>query len=103
MSIAHGGGSRVYLIRGSDIQQLTEDHSLVYKQVRRELLSKEEAQKTYMKNLLTRTLGTAPDDYVDCDKFTLAAGDILILCTDGLNSMVSYDDIRSAVMSTSDP
>ncbi len=103
MSIAHVGDSRVYLVRGRDIQQLTEDHSVVYEQVKHELVTKEKAQKSNIKNLLTRALGTVPDVDVDCSELTLASGDILILCTDGLNSMASDDDILSAVLSTGDP
>ncbi len=103
MSIAHVGDSRVYLVRACDIEQLTDDHSLVYEQVKRELLTKEEAQISSMKNLLTRALGTAPDVEVDLDELTLADNDILILCTDGLNSMVTDDEILSQVLSTNDP
>jgi len=103
LSIVHVGDSRVYLIRAGTIEQLTDDHSVVYEQVKRELLTKEEAQKSEMKHLLTRALGTTADVDVDADELTLAGGDILILCTDGLNSMVSDDDILSVVASTHDP
>lgn len=103
LSIAHVGDSRVYLVRAGNIEQLTDDHSVVYEQVKRELLTKEEAQKSEMKNLLTRALGTTSDVDVDVNELTLAGGDILILCTDGLNSMVSDDDILSVVVSTNEP
>ena len=103
LSIAHVGDSRVYLVRAGNIEQLTDDHSVVYEQVKRELLTKEEAQKSEMKNLLTRALGATSDVDVDVDELTLAGDDILILCTDGLNSMVSDDDILSIVVSTNDP
>ena len=103
LSIAHVGDSRVYLVRAGNIEQLTDDHSVVYEQMKRELLTKEEAQKSEMKHVLTRALGTRSDVDVDVDELTLAGGDILILCTDGLNSMVSDDDILSVVASTNDP
>lgn len=103
LSIAHVGDSRVYLVRAGNIEQLTDDHSVVYEQVKRELLTKEEAEKSEMKHLLTRALGTTPGVDVDFDELTLVGGDILILCTDGLNSMVSDDDILSVVVSTNDP
>ena len=103
LSIAHVGDSRVYLVRAGGIEQLTDDHSVVYEQVRRELLTKDEAEKSEMRNILTRALGVSHDVEVDFDELTLARNDILILCTDGLNTMVSDDEILSAVMSTADP
>lgn len=103
LSIAHVGDSRVYLVRAGNIELLTDDHSVVYEQVKRDLLTKEEAQKSEIKNLLTRALGSLPEVEVDCNEMTLANGDILVLCTDGLNSMVTDDDIRSVVLSTNDP
>jgi serine/threonine protein phosphatase PrpC len=103
LSIAHVGDSRVYLVRAGDIEQLTDDHSIVYEQVKRELITKEEAQKSDMRNILTRAVGIAPDVEVDFDELTLTDGDIIILCSDGLSSMVSDDDILSAAISTSNP
>ncbi|MGZ6275509.1 MAG: Stp1/IreP family PP2C-type Ser/Thr phosphatase [Syntrophales bacterium] len=103
LSIAHVGDSRVYLVRAGDIEQLTDDHSVVYEQVKRELVTREDARKSEIRNLLTRALGVASDVEVDVSELTLSAGDILILCTDGLNSMVSDDDILTLAVSTKDP
>lgn len=103
LSIAHVGDSRVYLVRAGDIAQLTDDHTLVYEQVKREIMTKEEADVSKMKNLLTRAVGIRPEVEVDLDELTLADGDILILCTDGLSSMVTDDDILAVVTSTEDP
>lgn len=103
MSIAHVGDSRVYLVRAGGIEQLTDDHSIVYEQVKRELITKEEAQKSDMKNILTRAVGIAADVEVDFNELTLAQGDILILCSDGLSTMVSDDRILSVVISTENP
>jgi serine/threonine protein phosphatase PrpC len=103
LSIGHVGDSRVYLIRAGDIAQLTDDHTLVYEQVKREIMTKEEADVSDMKNLLTRAVGIRPEVEVDLDELTLADGDILILCTDGLSSMVTDDDILSVVISVEDP
>jgi serine/threonine protein phosphatase PrpC len=103
LSIAHVGDSRVYLVRAGDIEQLTDDHSVVYEQVKRELLTREEAQESEIRNLLTRALGVASDVEVDISEMTLSAGDVLVLCTDGLNSMVSDDDILTLAASTNDP
>ena len=103
LSIAHVGDSRVYLVRAGDIEQLTDDHSIVYEQVKRELITRDEAQKSDMKNILTRAVGISPDVEVDFNEMTLTDGDILILCSDGLSSMVSDDDILSVVISTGNP
>ena len=103
LSIAHVGDSRVYLIRAGEIEQLTDDHSLVYEQVKRDLITKEEAEKSEMKNILTRAIGIAPDVDVDIDEMSLADGDILLLCTDGLTGMVLDDQILSVVTATRDP
>lgn len=103
LSIAHVGDSRVYLVRAGSIEQLTDDHSVVYEQVRRELLTKEEAEKSEMRNILTRALGVHQDVEVDFDEMTLMENDVLILCTDGLNTMISDDEMLSVVMSTKDP
>jgi serine/threonine protein phosphatase PrpC len=103
LSIAHVGDSRIYLVRAGDIEQLTDDHSFVSEQVKRELITKEEAQKSDMKNILTRAVGIAPDVEIDFDELTLADRDILILCSDGLSSMVSDDDILSAATSVNNP
>lgn len=103
LSIAHVGDSRVYLGRAGDIEQLTDDHSVVYEQVKRELLTSEEAQKSEIRNLLARALGVAFDVEVDVNELTLSVGNILILCTDGLSSMVSDDDILCLAVSTKNP
>lgn len=103
LSVAHVGDSRAYLIRAGDVEQLTDDHSIVYEQVKRDLITKEEAMKSDMKNILTRAVGIAPNVEVDFDELTLADGDILVLCSDGLSAMVSDDDILSTVVSTNNP
>lgn len=102
-SIAHVGDSRVYLARAGSLQQLTDDHSLVSEQVKHELITKEQARESEMKNVLTRALGVAPEVDVDLDELTLSGDDILILCTDGLSNMVSDEDMLSVVTRFKDP
>jgi protein phosphatase len=101
-AIGHAGDSRIYLIRDGAIQQLTQDHSLVMEQVRRGLLTKEEAQRSEMQNIIIRALG--PDEKVDADleDHVAAAGDILLLCSDGLNRHVSDDQILKITKGTSE-
>lgn len=103
LSIAHVGDSRVYLIRAGGILQLTEDHSVVYEQYKRGFLTKDDVEKSGMRNVLSRALGISKQVEVDCDELTLMKDDILMLCTDGLNTMVSDDEILYEVMATNNP
>lgn len=97
MSIAHVGDSRIYLIRAGSMAQLTEDHSVVSEQVKKGLLTIEEAKVSVLKNIITRALGSAPYVDVDLDEIGLKAGDRILLCTDGLTNMVTDKLILSTV------
>jgi serine/threonine protein phosphatase PrpC len=103
LSIAHIGDSRVYLIRAGNIEQLTDDHSVVYEQIKRDLITKEEASRSEMKNILTRALGIADDVEVDLAEMTLSPQDILLLCSDGLSGMVDDDSMLSVATTFDDP
>jgi len=97
VSIGHVGDSRAYLIRDGKLEQLTEDHSLVAELVRSGRLSPEEAESHPQRSVITRALGTDPD--VDVDSFSVEgkAGDLFLICSDGLTSMVDDAAILSAV------
>jgi protein phosphatase len=97
VSIGHVGDSRAYLVRGGSLQQLTDDHSLVNELVKSGRLSPEEAETHPQRSVITRALGTDPD--VDADVFTVHArpGDVFLLCSDGLSSMVSDEAILEVV------
>jgi serine/threonine protein phosphatase PrpC len=103
LSIAHIGDSRVYLVRAGDIEQLTDDHSVVYEQVKRSLITKEEARQSEIKNVLTRALGIAAEAEVDLAEMTLVPDDILLLCSDGLSNMVEDETMLTVVTATRDP
>ncbi len=103
LSVAHVGDSRCYLIRRGELEQLTQDHSLVMDQVRRGLISKAEAATNSNQNILTRSLGTQPSVQVDVDEHPLFPGDILLLCSDGLGKEMSDDQVLHAALQTSDP
>ena len=94
VTIGHVGDSRAYRLRDGEIEQLTDDHSLVAELVRSGKLSPEEADSHPQRNVITRVLGTDPD--VDVDVFTVDAeeGDVFLLCSDGLTTMV--DETRIA-------
>ncbi len=86
--IGHVGDSRAYLVRDRTLEQLTDDHSLVAELVRSGKLSPEEAGAHPQRSVITRVLGTDPD--VDVDTFAVETrpGDVFILCSDGLSSMI---------------
>lgn len=97
LSVAHIGDSRLYLIRGGGIQPLTEDHSLVAEQVRRGLLTEEEAERSPQKNIVTRALGIDETVEVTLDELPLEVNDALLLCSDGLTRGVKPDEILREV------
>src|SRR5664280_1713058 len=83
-SIANVGDSRIYLFREGQLLQLTEDHSLVMEQVRRGMLTLEEAKRSSAQNIITRALGTDERTLPDLGEFPAQEGDILLLTTDGV-------------------
>jgi PPM family protein phosphatase len=97
VSFGHVGDSRAYLIRDGALEQLTEDHSLVAELVRSGQLSPEEAETHPQRSVITRALGSDPD--VDVDTFSIEAreGDLFMICSDGLTSMVDDDVILRTV------
>lgn len=98
-SVCHVGDSRVYLIRGNDIKQLTNDHSLVMEQVRRGLMTLEEAEKSEMQNIIIRALGSESTVEADVDDFVAMHGDTLLLASDGLTKYVRAADLLKFVRS----
>ena len=102
VAFGHVGDSRAYLARGGALQQLTDDHSLVAELVRGGKLSPEEAEHHPQRSVITRALGTDPD--VDVDAFTVTPeeGDVFLLCSDGLTTMVSDEAILRVLAEQSD-
>ena len=97
VAIGHVGDSRAYLVRGGRLEQLTEDHSLVAELVRSGKLSPEEAEGHPQRSVITRALGTDPD--VDVDTFSVETkpGDLFLICSDGLTTMVDDETILAEV------
>jgi protein phosphatase len=90
----HVGDSRAYVLRDNQLDQLTDDHSLVAELVRRGELSPAEAEVHPQRSVITRALGTDPD--VDIDTFAVSPqpGDVFLICSDGLSSYVDGDEIE---------
>jgi protein phosphatase len=97
VSFAHVGDSRAYLLRDGALQRLSEDHSLVHELVRQGQLSEVEAEQHPQRSVITRALGTDEDVQIDTFSLQSKPGDVLLLCTDGLNTMVSEADIAAAL------
>jgi PPM family protein phosphatase len=94
ITFGHVGDSRAYRLRGGRLEQITDDHSLVAELVRRGELSAQEAEVHPQRSVITRALGTDPD--VDVDAFSVRpqAGDLYLLCSDGLSDMVPAEAIE---------
>jgi PPM family protein phosphatase len=95
--IGHVGDSRAYLLRDGELSQLTDDHSLVGELVRSGKLAPEEAETHPQRSVITRVLGTDPDVDVDTLAIETRSGDLFLLCSDGLYSMVGNDRILELV------
>lgn len=99
--IAHAGDSRAYLVRGGSIEQLTSDHSVVGELVEKGLIDREDAARHPRRNVLTRAVGLRNDVVPDIrEALPFEDGDSILLCTDGLFSMVSEADILAIVKDT---
>jgi len=97
VSIGHVGDSRAYRIREGALEQLTKDHSLVGELMRSGRLSPEEAESHPQRSVITRAVGTEPDVDVDTFSVDTEAGDVFLLCSDGLTDMVSDDTIQTVI------
>lgn len=91
--VAHVGDSRIYLLRGGEIRQITEDHSLVASMVREGLLSAKEAETHPRRNVLQRSMGVSEQVEVDTLSLEVQVGDKFILCSDGLHGVVKLDEL----------
>lgn len=85
------GDSRVYLARGGEVSQLTEDHTFVQKQVKAGKLTPEQARRSRLKNIITRAIGQKEWVNVDVTTHALRPGDRVLLCTDGLHDHLDRD------------
>ncbi len=103
LEYAHVGDSRLYLWRDGRLQQVTDDHSLVGEMVREGHLSREAAQTHPQRSILSRALGTEPDVEIDTGELPLRAGDAVLLCSDGLSSMVTDDTIAGVLAALDEP
>ncbi len=102
VAVGHVGDSRAYRIRDGSLEQITEDHSLVAGLVRSGRLSPEEAELHPQRSVITRALGTDPAVEVDSFVVDAQAGDVYLLCSDGLTAMIDEATVLRAVASSPD-
>ncbi len=95
--IANVGDSRAYLYSEGQLWQLTEDHSLINEQVRAGVLTAEEAPLVIGRNVITRSIGFEREVQVDILERKIQAGEVYLLCSDGLSSLVIDEDIQEII------
>jgi serine/threonine protein phosphatase PrpC len=103
LTVAHVGDSRCYLFSGDRLEQLTEDHSLVQRMINTGNLSRSEARIHPYRNVIYRSIGGDDQIEIDIIRRKLSNDDVLLLCSDGLNGMLSDDQIRDILMVNPDP
>ncbi|MCB1042133.1 MAG: Stp1/IreP family PP2C-type Ser/Thr phosphatase [Acidobacteria bacterium] len=95
--IAHVGDSRAYLYRNNELKPLTSDHSWVNEQLKQGFITLEHARNHPFRNVITQALGSGADIRIDTLEMDLYATDVLLLCSDGLNSMLADNEIEAIV------
>lgn len=103
MSVAHVGDSRIYRLRGGELDQLTRDHSFVAEQVRQGKMTEQEASTSTMQNVLIRALGIDPTVEVDVSEELLMETDTVLLCSDGLTRELSDAQIAAVLGKSDEP
>ena len=103
MAIAHVGDSRIYLLHAGTLVRVTRDHSYVEELVDAGQITADEARVHPSRSIITRALGSDPDMYADHFSIEVSNGDRVILCSDGLSSMVPDSEIESLAVSSATP
>ncbi len=100
VAFGHVGDSRAYLLRAGQLKRLTKDHSLVEELRRQGRLTEEQAEEHPQRSIITRALGPEPSVNVDTMTFPARDGDVFLLCSDGLTTMVPDDEIRDILVNS---
>ena len=103
MAVAHVGDSRVYVLRHGTLVRVTHDHSFVEELVDSGQITADEARTHPSRSVITRALGSDPDMYADHFSLEVTEGDRVIVCSDGLSSMVPDSEIESVAVSSATP
>jgi PPM family protein phosphatase len=97
LAVAHVGDSRAYLFRDGELGRLTQDHTLVEELLKRGKLTEEQAAEHPQRSIITRALGIDPQVEVDTWTYAARAGDVVLMCSDGLTSMISEKQIAEVL------
>jgi len=97
-AVFHSGDSRLYMLRGETLYQLTEDHSLAHAMWRRGILKEEDLKTFRHRNVIIRCLGREPTIELDTSVVELLPGDVFLACSDGLSDMVDADVIANVLL-----
>lgn len=97
VSIVHVGDSRGYRFRDQKLEQITKDHSFVQELLDKGLFTKAEARASAQKNVVTRAVGIAPTVEVELDEYGVDAGDLYLICSDGLTDLVTDENIEASM------
>ncbi len=103
LAIAQVGDSRAYLLHQGTLQQITRDHSLMADMIEAGEITPEEARVHPQRSVITRALGSDPDMQPDLYEINVSAGDRLLLCSDGLTTMLEDNEIEKILIRTRDP
>jgi serine/threonine protein phosphatase PrpC len=98
VALGHVGDSRAYVLRNGKLKRLTKDHSLVEELRRQGRLTEEQAEEHPQRSIITRALGPEPSVNVDTMTFRARDGDVFLLCSDGLTTMLSDEEIREILV-----
>ena len=101
-NIAHVGDSRIYLWSGGEMTLLTSDHSWVNEQIQTGVISPEQARSHPLRNVVTRALGGRADLLVDIQARKMESGEVLLICSDGLTTMMADDEITASLNASGD-
>jgi PPM family protein phosphatase len=101
-NLGHVGDSRVYLFRGGAVSQLTSDHSWVNEQLLSGVISADQARSHPLRNVVTRALGGKADLQVEMQVHKIESGDVLMLCSDGLTTMLPDEEMSKLVQQSGD-
>jgi PPM family protein phosphatase len=101
VAIAHVGDSRAYRLRAGELSRLTDDHSLVDELMRQGKITPEEAIDHPQRSVITRALGPEPAVEVDTRSYAARAGDVYLLCSDGLTTMLAEERLSEILRSSS--
>jgi protein phosphatase len=97
LTVGHVGDSRCYFLRPGAIWQVTRDHSLVQEKLRAGIITRDEVKTDRMKNVITRSVGFEADVNVDVYEMEVRAGDMFMICSDGLSGLVEDPEILSLI------